>query len=305
MLTRNVFISPWFVMAAVSFGLYSIAFGGCQVDGTRLTIDPGEAGKGWWELRGNWNQWFTGTPIATNLFITANHVGGEVGQSLIFQGIRYKTIARWSQDDLAIYEIDGTFSEFALLYEGTNEVGHTVVDYGRGMGVKTAVKFEGRTRGWCLDGPSDNQWSWGRGLITHLTSQDKTGGNGPMLYVSYDARLAQSQGMTLGDSGGAAFIRDGGVWKIAGVVWNIDSPYSLDGHTGFDAIVFDKRGLYETDYQGEAIKGFVNGGSHFKLVSKSAPEPVPGETWFSRISAHAAWIHEVVNHQIKPQKTGK
>ena len=43
------------------------------------------SGSGW-QWQGNWGA-FTGTPIGRSYFITASHVGGAVGQSLLLNGV--------------------------------------------------------------------------------------------------------------------------------------------------------------------------------------------------------------------------
>lgn len=54
--------------------------------GTGRNTSPGgaPAGSGW-QYEGKWGS-FLGTPISPNLFITAGHVGGSIGQSFTYNG---------------------------------------------------------------------------------------------------------------------------------------------------------------------------------------------------------------------------
>ncbi|HYT58734.1 MAG TPA: hypothetical protein VEL06_01090, partial [Haliangiales bacterium] len=45
-----------------------------------------------WQYQGIWGD-FLGTPIAPKYFITAQHVGGVIGQTFNFRGVQYTTTA--------------------------------------------------------------------------------------------------------------------------------------------------------------------------------------------------------------------
>ena len=73
------------------------------------------AGSGWqWE--GNWGA-FTGTAIGKNYFITASHVGGSVGQSLVLNGVSYPSTAMYDDpsSDLRIWKTNKSFPSWARI----------------------------------------------------------------------------------------------------------------------------------------------------------------------------------------------
>ena len=53
---------------------------------------------------------YLGTPIASNYFITAKHIGGSIGQTISFGGTNYTTTAVFPDpaSDLQIWKIAGT-----------------------------------------------------------------------------------------------------------------------------------------------------------------------------------------------------
>src|SRR5437763_11991026 len=63
-----------------------------------------------WQYQGAWAG-FSGTVISSNCFITAKHIGGSVGDSFVFQGVAYPTVAAHEDDqsDLRILRITGLF----------------------------------------------------------------------------------------------------------------------------------------------------------------------------------------------------
>src|SRR3954449_11267491 len=92
------------------------------------------AGSGW-QYEGNWGA-FTGTPIGKNYFVTASHVGGGVGQSLVLNGVSYPTVAVYDDPstDLRIWKTSKSFNSWAPLYTAGAEIGKTGVIMGRGTG---------------------------------------------------------------------------------------------------------------------------------------------------------------------------
>ena len=75
------------------------------------TTEPtGSLTNSGWQFQGRFLQ-YLGTPVSAHHFITAQHFGGSVGNTFIFDGTTYTTIAKISDpgSDLALYEVDGTF----------------------------------------------------------------------------------------------------------------------------------------------------------------------------------------------------
>src|SRR5580692_3993866 len=65
------------------------------------------AGSGW-QWVGSWDG-YAGTPIGESYFLTAQHVGGNVGDPFVFNGVPYATTAFYddTSSDLRIWQISG------------------------------------------------------------------------------------------------------------------------------------------------------------------------------------------------------
>src|SRR5204862_4490289 len=87
---------------------------------TRNTAAPtGTLSTAGWQYQGQFGQ-FLGTPIAPHYFVTAQHIGGSVGQAFYYGGKTYTTSAAYDDPttDLRIWHVNGTFSSFAPMYTG-------------------------------------------------------------------------------------------------------------------------------------------------------------------------------------------
>jgi hypothetical protein len=89
-----------------------------------------------------------------------------------------------------------------------------------------------------------------------------------------------------GDSGGAVFIEDGAVWKLAGINYAVDGHFYPDtsGTGAFDAALFDARGYYYSD-----------GGNPPTYTQIAGPDPVPSGFYATRVSSKLAWIYSVID----------
>jgi hypothetical protein len=80
------------------------------------------------------------------------------------------------------------------------------------------------------------------------------------------------------------FIKDGAVWKLAGINLAVDGPYNTtNSGPGFDAAIFDERGLYTTN-------SLAGGWDPVLSIG-----PAPGSFYSTRIAAHVPWINSVIN----------
>ena len=105
-----------------------------------------------------------------------------------------------------------------------------------------------------------------------------------MIYALFDkAGLPNESHLSVGDSGGAVFLDDGGVWKLGGINYDVDGAFYTgpNGTGSFLAALFDQRGFYDEN-------------RHF--VSGSAP--VPSGFYASRISSRVEWIDSVVEPRL-------
>ena len=265
----------------------------------RETAPSGALAGSGWQYQGLFGN-FLGTAISPNHFITAAHVGVAStfvskdyfngGSDITYtvnttanSGTGYWNIAG---TDLRIFEINGTFSSYAPLYTGSNEVGKDLVVMGRGTQRGTTVLLNDNLIGWRW-GTADRLARWGTNQVA-ATVSDNLGAQ--YLYATFDAAVGGNEAhLSSGDSGGAVFINDGGVWKLAGINASVDGSWqytnnSNTGQTGeaeFQAALFDARGMY----LGSDASGWT-------LVTNEG-EPVPSGFYSTRISSYQSQIYTI------------
>jgi len=243
------------------------------------------AGSGW-QFQGEFGN-FTGTMIAPQYFVTAKHLGTP---STTFVSADYynggsdvtyniDTMANggtgfWNigTTDLRVFKITGTFSSYAPLHTGTDEVGKDLVVMGRGTQRGTTVTLGGDDIGWRW-GTADNAARWGTNQVTATVAD-----GADYLYSTFDAGAGGDEAhLSTGDSGGAVFIQDGGVWKLAGINYAVDGLWdynNLVDPNEFNAALHDARGMYVgSDANGWTLVG--DGGA-----------PVPSGFYATRISSY-------------------
>src|ERR1041384_576439 len=84
-------ISVLAMLAAMALPAKALIFYGSGDPEYNTTTPASEPNSGW-ELQGNWGV-NLGTPIGPHHFITANHVGGAVGDPFYFRGVSYATVS--------------------------------------------------------------------------------------------------------------------------------------------------------------------------------------------------------------------
>ncbi|MBI3418102.1 MAG: hypothetical protein HY043_22665 [Verrucomicrobia bacterium] len=294
-------------------------------DPTANTTPPtGDLADSGWEFEGRWG-YFTGTAIAPQFFITARHVGGEVGLFFSYQGVDYATTAFYDdpRSDLRLWRIDGRLPAYAPLYDGVDEVGKKFVVIGRGTqrgaeiwsdpstpkvvraqprrGITPAgaIVLCGKDRdglpprkrpaillpppagstlkGW-ENGPADGVQRWGENQFGGVLNF--RGSLGEILTATFDADAGPNEAtLSVGDSGGAAFIQVDGVWKLAGINYGVSGPYRRNPSAPvIYGAIFNEGGLY---------KGT-------RLVPDRA-QPSPGSLYITRVSARVDWIRSIIN----------
>jgi hypothetical protein len=224
---------------------------------------------------------FLGTAIAPYYFITAQHFGNQ-GSIFTLGGTDYHIVANFPdpESDLIIYQVAEEMPVFAPLYSRQDEVDQRVVDIGRGTQRGAAYFLNATTQlGW-LWGSGDGVERWGENVFAGTLFY---GTNWDLLYATFDQPgLTNECTLSSGDSGGGAFINDGGVCKLAGINYGVDGPYSeqSDGSSPFTAALYDTRGLYAYDSSG------------WTQVTGTAPAPTA--FYPTRISTKLAWICSVI-----------
>src|SRR5437879_7530766 len=86
-------------------------------DPTYNTTAPGGSlTNSGWQCEGLWGS-FLATPIAPRYFITAEHVGGNVGDAFVFRGVNYTATAVFddTNSDLRIWRVCGMFPDYAQI----------------------------------------------------------------------------------------------------------------------------------------------------------------------------------------------
>ena len=279
-------------------------------DGGRNVSPPtGSLAQSGWQYQGLWNG-FTGTVIGPHQFVTATHVGGQVGALFIIGGKKYPATG-WTNipnSDLTIWWVEGTFASVAPLYEKQNEVNKQILLFGRGTSRGPALRVDSETRGWRW-GATDHKLSWGKNKAAGIAdfgaasagpgdegSSDNWLGSidnqnkpmGEMLVWGFVKNKDLDTGMVSGgDSGGGVFIKDGATWKLAGIIHGTDAGFRRTrakgaGDAPFRAALFEARGLFRSG-DGSLIGG-LNSDDENKPLNRCSIG------YACRISTHAPAI---------------
>lgn len=204
-----------------------------------------------WQYIGNWNG-FVGTQISPNQFITASHVGGSVGGSFTASnGQTFTTLAVARTNDLAIWTVSGTLPTHAPVYSGSSEGSLDMVVFGRGIGRGAEVRSPTATdadnlRGWEWGGSGALRWGTNRFEFADSGFVSGSTPIGSILAAGFSRNGGANEAtVASGDSGGATFVRVGGVWQLAGIVYGVQSAFRTtpSGPT-VNAAIFDMGALY-------------------------------------------------------------
>ena len=238
-----------------------------------------------WQYQGVWGG-FLGTPIAPRFFLSATHVGNA--GTLVYDGVSYnvvRTIVDPAGSDLQLYEVSTSFPSFAPLYTSHDEVGKPLVVFGRGTERGAPILFgpENELRGW-YHGAGHGTRRWGTNAVSSILPYRP---DDDLLYATFDAGVSVNEAhLSGGDSGGGVFIQDGGVWKLAGINYAIDGPFSTEGSdaTSFHAAFFDASEFYYKSSNDPPAYTFIPG-----------PGPVPSGFYATRISSRTGWLYSVTD----------
>jgi hypothetical protein len=247
-----------------------------------------------WQWQGEWGN-FAGTVISKNTFITAGHVGGNVGEYFTYGGRRYQTIAMYDDplSDLRIWSIRARLTSAAPLQVQKNEGGKGVMIYGRGTQRGEEVVVNGQLKGW-LWGQDDHVLSWGKNVIngasSGLADDGVTKVDGVKLFWNFDRNgVSHEGGLSLGDSGGAVFMKSpDNVWRLAGV--NYAAQY-----------------LFTVPPSAEDMRGAIvdAGGLKFgDTFVDDVAQDIPTRMYATRISARIGWITDVLAGRVVPNSSG-
>jgi hypothetical protein len=250
-----------------------------EANTTAPTNDPAASG---WNLEGEFGS-FLGTPIAPHFFLSAAHIG-QAGPNFVFGGVTYTLVANFSDpySDLNIWQVSEIFPTLAPLYTKDDEKGLRLVAIGRGTQRGAEILLNNELRGWAW-GVYDARQRWGENLVADIVTF--TSGPDDAVYATFDQNgLPDECHFSAGDSGGAVFIVDGGIWKLAGINYAVDGPFYTDSNGGgeFTAALFESRGFYYSDG--------ANPPNYVQITN-----PTPTGLYATRISSKLPWIYSVID----------
>lgn len=245
------------------------------------TAPAGQLSNSGWQWVVYWSGG-QGAAIGPHHFITAHHIGGEVGGIVRFQGREYVTTAIFDdpESDLRVGTVADAFPSWAPLYRGAHEVGQPIIFFGTGLSRGVEVRVADRLRGWRW-GAGRGTLRWGENVIVRTVTLPRPWG--PLVYAAFDPGLGpESADLAGGDSGAPVFLHDRDGWKLAGIAAIVDGHVNDSNEgPGFDAALVDSRGL------------FVGSADGWRRID--APLPVRSGFYASRVSARLAWIDGVLS----------
>jgi hypothetical protein len=243
-----------------------------------------------WQWLGTWGT-FLGTPVHPKFFLTADHVGGRIGDPFRFRGQTFitRSSVRVPNSDLRLWEICGVFDDFAPLHTNRNLAGRTLVWFGRGTERGAAVTLTNQEttelRGWRW-GPDTRRTRWGENRVEESVESEKVG---HLLRATFDADGGPNEcHLSVGDSGGPAFVLEDGRWELAGIHYAVDGPYSYTAAgPGFRASLFNHQGFY-----------WQENSEWVPTTDLEAAEP--GSFFTTEVAAYAGWILDSLAGPIPP-----
>jgi hypothetical protein len=140
----------------------------------------------------------------------------------------------------------------------------------------------GTLRGWTWGG-GDARQRWGENVVTSIVNG---GPQNQFVYATFDSTGSPNEAhLAAGDSGGAVFVNEGGVWKVAGISYAVDGPFFNDaaGNGGFDGAIFNARDFYYRISDNPPAYSLITG-----------PPVVPSGFYASRVASKRGWIYSVI-----------
>lgn len=277
------------MMLSVGKVAHAVVIIGSSAGNTSAPTDPDLAVR--WNQVGNFGS-FMGTPIASQFFVTAEHIGNLTGQSITFlDASSYTTTARFTDpnSDLAIYQISGTFpsDKIVPMYAGGFTTNQAMTIFGRGRSrTDTAIvgeRFPTGTedKGWTWGSFTGNR-SWGTNTLDGISDQ---GAAGLQLAYQFDQGGGSNEGiLSTNDSGGPVFMVESGEVRLAGINYAVGPVNVRESATGptLTGSLYDYGGLY------------LNDGSGNWVLEPATINPKPAFSLSTSIPAQSAWISSVI-----------
>lgn len=250
-------------------------------DPTANTSTPGD--NSGWQYEGNFNG-FPGTPIAPFYFLAAHHIGGSVGDVIVFHGQSFPTTAFYDDvtagatpteiTDLRIWKVSTPFPTYAPMYKTGTETGLELRVFGRGAQRGDPVTVGNVLKGWNW-GNAGYVQRWGTNTVAALPN------SGQYLQATFSRNGGPNEAhFSAGDSSGGVFVQEGGLWKLAAINYGVDILYDAAGN-GFSAAIFDARGFYTKS--GSTVTAVPDNGSD-----------VPTSFYSTRVAKRWNWIAGII-----------
>lgn len=249
------------------------------------TAPTGTYANSGWQWQGDFGG-FTGTPISTHYFITAQHIGAT--NSITFNNVTYSTTALPDNSpylnigpDLRLWRISGTFPTYAPIWDTTvdgTEKNRLAVVIGRGTerGANVTMPQVGGTlRGWQW-GADSRVRRWGTNTITDIVDFNDNSNDQEMIQFDFNANVgngldATEVALSGGDSGGGLFIQSGNQWKLAAVNYGVTGPYTYTANSN----------------NANFFAALTNAGNfYYPNTSIPIPSGTPTSSYSSRVALH-------------------
>ena len=212
---------------------HAVILGG--VDGTANTTAP--ADDPGWDRVGLVNG-SSAVYLGNDFVLSAKHV--DAG-NLLLNGTSYTLDPTYTPQyletapgqfaDLVIFRvINGPTMNFMPIYSGSGEAGSTATLIGIGADRGTEVP----NQGWLWD--TNHTMRWGQNIVDGSATVNQGSFFYQALVTDFDrvglggSGLANEATGAFGDSGGGLFIKQGGVWKLAGIMAGV----TQDGRSFYD-----------------------------------------------------------------------
>ncbi|MBX3357000.1 MAG: trypsin-like serine protease [Phycisphaeraceae bacterium] len=217
---------------------------------------------------GSWNG-ASAVAVGDRWVLTARHVGGSVGDSLVMNGTKYSA-------DRVVFNR----SEDLMLIRLTEQLPgwHTLVDRGVSVGDRVLLAGAGyRSSDQLQDGVT---WSQTTGPAIGANRIDQVGDRLSVTFDPPGAELAEPDEaiFALGDSGSGLFVNAGGSWRLAGLAVTISSTFGVSRYGDYASAV-------NLDGWQWWVESLVAPGVP---VASSVPPPPQGAWFPPRVPAPAA-----------------
>lgn len=238
-----------------------------------------------WQWTGQFNA-FCGVPVGRSSFLTAAHIGGQVGDRFEWNGRSYRTVGFETDaaSDLRLWHVSGEFPGTSPIVLQDLRIGEPVMILGRGAARGTPILAERGDDGPILAGwrwgSLDGRLRWGTNAIAQQIDGASIGLYGPLAGCAFNGGIGNDEAcISLGDSGGPLFVRRGQEWQLAGIHFAVEAAFNTsDTGTGENGTLFDYRGLYRRS------------NSAWELEPVEGTSPVPAVFFSTRVMPRRAWL---------------